>query len=221
MKSDVFDALMDSPVLPEILEQAQRAFVKEQKLRQKFYNDITPEHKWEFIQGEVIMHSPALHRHLSATKRLFSLFDAHIRVNNLGIVQIEKALCVFPRNDYEPDIAFFGTAKTALTDADTLKFPIPDLVVEVLSPSTETRDRGIKFLDYALHGVGEYWIIDPVAETVELHRLSGDIYPPVPPQSDGPLSSEVIAGFEVPVRALFDEEENTRILRDIWRKENL
>lgn len=219
MKSDVFDALMDSPVLPEILEQAQRAFVKEQKLRQKFYNDITPELKWEFIQGEVIMHSPALNRHMAATQRLYDLMSAYTRTKDLGLVRIEKALCVFPRNDYVPDIAFFGTAKAALTDADTLKFPIPDLVVEVLSPSTEARDRGIKFLDYALHGVGEYWIIDPVAETVELHRLSGDIYPPVPPQSDGPLSSDVIAGFEVPVRALFDEEENTRILREIWSQQ--
>lgn len=216
MNSAVFDALMDSPVLPEILEQAQRALVKEQKLRQKFYHDITPELKWEFIQGQVIMHSPALHRHLLATQRLFSALDAHVRVHNLGIVHIEKALCVFPRNDYEPDIAFFGTAKAALTDADTLKFPIPDLIVEVLSPSTEARDRGVKFLDYALHGVGEYWIIDAVAETVELHRLAGDAYPPVPPQSEGLLMSDVIAGFEIPVRALFDEEENTRVLREIW-----
>lgn len=216
MNSAVFDALMDSPVLPEILEKAQRALIKEQKLRQNFYNDITPELKWEFIQGEVIMHSPALHRHLQATKRLFSLMDAHVRVNNLGIVHIEKALCVFPRNDYEPDIAFFGTAKAALTDADTLKFPIPDLIVEVLSPSTEARDRGVKFLDYALHGVGEYWIIDPVAETVELHRLSGDIYPPVPPQAEGLLSSDILAGFEIPVRSVYDEQENTLVLRQIW-----
>ena len=216
MNSAVFDALMDSPVLPEILEKAQRALIKEQKLRQNFYDDITPELKWEFIQGEVIMHSPALHRHLQATKRLFSLMDAHVRVNNLGIVHIEKALCVFPRNDYQPDIAFFGTAKAALTDADTLKFPIPDLIVEVLSPSTEARDRGVKFLDYALHGVGEYWIIDPVAETVELHRLSGDIYPPVPPQAEGLLSSDILAGFEIPVRSVFDEQENTLVLRQIW-----
>jgi Uma2 family endonuclease len=219
MNSAVYDALMDSPALPEILEQARRALIKEQKLRQKFYNDITPELKWEFIQGQVIMHSPALNRHLFATKLLYSLMDAHVRVRSLGMVHIEKALCVFPRNDYEPDIAFFGTAKTALTDADTLKFPIPDLIVEVLSPSTEERDRGIKFLDYALHGVGEYWIIDTVAETVELYRLAGDVYPPTLAQADGLLCSDVIAGFEIPVRALFDEEENTRCLREIWAQQ--
>lgn len=216
MRSAILDALLDSPVLPELLEQARRILLKEQKLRQKFYQDITPEHKWEFIQGQVIMHSPALNRHLLATKRLYDLMSAHARVKDLGIVHIEKALCVFPRNDYEPDIVFFGAAKAALTDADTLKFPIPDLAVEVLSPSTEARDRGIKFLDYALHGVQEYWIIDAVAETVELHRLEGEAYPPAPAQAGGLLVSDVLAGFEIPVRAIFDETENTRLLREIW-----
>ena len=216
MNSTVFDALMDSPDLPELIEQAQRAFAREQKLRQKFYADITPEHKWEFIQGEVIMHSPALNRHLMATKHVLGPLDAFTRVHKLGVVYVEKAMTCFPRNDYEPDVIFFGTSKLGLIDADTLKFPIPDLIVEVLSPSTEQRDRGIKFQDYALHGVGEYWIIDTVAETVELYRLDGNRYPPTPPQADGLLSSDVVPGFELPVRAIFDEAENARVMRQIW-----
>lgn len=216
MGADVLESLLQSPDLPEILEEAQRAWVKEQKLREKFYADITPEHKWEFIQGEVIMHSPALNRHLTATKRLFGLMDAYVRVHTLGVVHMEKAMTSFPRNDYEPDIMFLGTAKAALTDPDTLKFPIPDLIVEVLSPSTTDRDRGIKFQDYALHGVGEYWIIDPVAESVELYRLGGTSYPSVIAQQDGLLSSEVIAGFELPVRAIFDEQANTQMVKKIW-----
>jgi len=208
--------MMASPELPELIQAAKLAFEREQALREKFYADITPEHKWEFIQGEVIMHSPALNRHLLATKRLMAPLDAYVRVKQLGIVHVEKAMTCFPRNDYEPDIIYFGPAKTALTHPDTLKFPIPDLIVEVLSPSTEKRDRGIKFQDYALHGVGEYWIIDPVAETVELYRLEGNAYPPVAAQSDGLLSSDVVPGFQIPVRAIFDEAENARVMKEIW-----
>ena len=211
--------MLASPVLPELIQEAQRAMGREKKLREKFYADITPEHKWEFIQGEVIMHSPALNRHLMATKRLLGPLDAYVRVNQLGIVHMEKAMTCFSRNDYEPDVIFFGPAKTATLDPDTLKFPIPDLIVEVLSPSTEKRDRGIKFQDYALHGVAEYWIIDPVAETVELYRLDGDVYPTIEPQSDGTLSSDVVPGFEIPVRAIFDEVENARVMRQIWAAE--
>jgi Uma2 family endonuclease len=87
--------------------------------------------------------------------------------------------------------------------------------VEVPSPSTEARDRGIKFTDYASHGVREYWIIDAVEETVELHRLSGSDYPPVTPQRDGLLSSEVLPGFEIPVRAIFDDQENLASVRGL------
>ncbi len=210
--------MLESPDLPELIEQAQHALANERKLREKFYADITPEHKWEFIQGEAIMHSPALNRHLLATKQLYDLMSAHARVHHLGVVHIEKAMTCFPRNDYEPDIMFFGTAKLGLISPDTLKFPIPDLIVEVLSPSTEKRDRGIKFTDYALHGVKEYWIVDAVAETVEFYHLVGDIYPPVTAMKEGQLSSDVIAGFEIPVRAIFDEKVNAETMRSIWAR---
>lgn len=216
MQSAILQSLLDSPALPELVEEAQKALLREQKLREKFYADITPEHKWEFIQGEVVMHSPALNRHLLATMQLHDLMRAHVRLKSLGAVYIEKAMTCFPRNDYEPDIMFFGLTKARLTSPDTLKFPIPDLIVEVLSPSTEGRDRGIKFQDYALHGVKEYWIIDPVAESVEVYRLAGEIYPPVERQTDGTLCSDAIAGFEIPVRAIFDEAENLRVLQEMW-----
>jgi Uma2 family endonuclease len=215
MNSPLLDALLDAPELPELIEQAQRAFAREQKLRQKFYADITPEHKWEFIQGEIIMHSSALNRHLTASQRTYDLLSAFVRVHQLGLVRHEKAMTSFPRNDYEPDVIFFGPAKAAIIAPDTLKFPIPDLIVEVLSPSTTERDRGIKFKDYALHGVAEYWIIDPVVETVELHRLADNVYPPVAAQSEGTLSSDVVPGFEIPARAIFDEAENLSALRAI------
>lgn len=102
MKSELFDALMKSPALPELLEEAREAFAREQKLREKFYADITPEHKWEFIQGEVIMHSPALNRHLVATQHLYNLLHAYVVTQNYGQVRVEKAMTSFPRNDFVP-----------------------------------------------------------------------------------------------------------------------
>jgi Uma2 family endonuclease len=219
MSAAVLEAVLQSPDLPEIIQHALRVLAAERKLREKFYTDITPEHKWEFIQGEVIMHSPALNRHLQATKAIFKLMESHVSTNNLGDVQIEKAMTSFPRNDYEPDLMFFGVGKMGLISPDTLRFPIPDLIVEVLSPSTENHDRGIKFEDYALHGVVEYWIVDTVAETVELYRLVGSSYPPVTAQTDGFLSSTVIPGFEMPVRAIFDSVVNAEAMRRIWNQE--
>lgn len=215
MNSAVLTAVLESPALPELIHEAMIVWEREQKLRQKFRADITPEHKWEFIQGQVVMYSPALNRHLLATQRLFKVLDAYVTTRRCGEVRVEKAMVVFPRNDYEPDVVFFGLAKSALLDADTLLFPIPDLIVEVLSPSTEATDRGIKYQDYALHGVTEYWIVDTVQETVEAHRVADGVYPPAPRQSSGMLASEAVPGFEIPIRAIFDEAENLATLRRI------
>lgn len=57
-----------------------------------------------------------------------------------------------------------------------MKFPVPDLAVEVLSPSTEARDRGVKFEDYAANRVGEYWIISTEEATVEQFVLEKGTY---------------------------------------------
>jgi Uma2 family endonuclease len=217
------ESLLASPALPELLEHGKRAFAAEQAIRRKFLNDITPEHKWEFIQGEVILHSPALLRHLDASGNLYQLLAAFVHKEECGSVYLEKALTSFPRNDYEPDIVYFGLAKTAALSRDTLRFPVPDLVVEVLSPSTESRDRGIKFQDYALHGVGEYWIIDTVAETVEIYVLpkGGQAYPATECIGSGMLESQAIPGFRIPVECVFNEKAARRLISEIYPSEAL
>jgi Uma2 family endonuclease len=48
---------------------------------------------------------------------------------------------------------------------------VPDLVVEVLSPSTAAMDRGLKMETYARYGVGEHWIVDGAQSAVEIYRL--------------------------------------------------
>lgn len=215
MKSPLLDALLDSPALPEILEEGRLALEREQALRAKFHEEITSETKWEFIQGEVVTHSPALNRHLAASEHLLALLSAYVRVHGLGLVRHEKAMTSFPRNDYEPDLMFFGIEKAGLIESDTLRFPIPDLIVEILSPTTEKRDRGIKFEDYAVHGVREYWIVDAVAETIEVFRLDGQVYGIAEPLKQGIVASEVVPGFSIPVRSIFDDRENLAALRSI------
>jgi Uma2 family endonuclease len=208
---------LDAPDLPEMLDQGSEALRDEQERRREFRNDITPEHKWEFIQGKAIMHSPALLRHLEATGNLYQLLSAYVRKTACGSVLMEKAMVAFSRNDYEPDIVFFGLEKSARFSPDTLLFPVPDLIVEVLSPSTSRRDRGIKLKDYACHGVREYWIIDTVAKTIELHELpfGETVYPRASARQTGLVESGVIVGFSIPVESVFDSAEMGRRVRQI------
>ncbi len=94
-------------------------------------------------------------------------------------------------------------------------FPAPDFVVEVLSPSTEKIDRGVKLDDYALHHqIREYWIIDCEEQSVEQYILrDGEAgYHLLSKVVQGEISSTVIAGFKLPVQAIFDAEFNRQTL---------
>jgi Uma2 family endonuclease len=197
------------------IEELTRIRDEELRKREQFWNDTSPDEKAEFIRGEVIVHSPARAAHLAVTGRILKLLDTYAVSRGLGLVVSEKALVSLSRNDFEPDVCFFGSEKAARIESDTWKFPAPDLVVEVLSESTEERDRGIKFEDYAAHGVDEYWIADPDAQTLEQYLLEGSDYVLTLKARDGHVASRAVAGCAFPVRALFDDAESLDALRAI------
>jgi Uma2 family endonuclease len=208
--------LIQSPRLPRLVDELRSYVEDEAARRRRFYDEMREERKMEFINGEVVVQSPAKARHIDVTHRLLQLVRAYSTVHREGRVFAEKALVCLTRNDYEPDLAFFGPEKAAAITPEQMKFPAPDFVAEVLSPTTEKVDRGVKFEDYAAHGVAEYWIIDADAEIIEQYMLeeSGS-YRLAARQSDGELRSVVISGFAIPVRSLFDDDESVRTLRII------
>jgi len=208
-------ALFASPRLPDIAQEINERLSRETVARRQFYHDMTDDCKMEFIGGEVIMHSPAKARHVRVKDNLLRMVQSHVIARDLGEVMDEKSLCVFPRNDYEPDIVFFGPEKTTSIQPDTMKFPIPDFAVEVLSERTEARDRGVKFQDYEAHGVREYWIIDAEEEWVEQYIEKDGRYELRLKSGSGEIASSVIAGFRVPVRAIFDAKESLRVMQTL------
>lgn len=212
---ELLEPIRHSPRLPEMVQALNDQIEEEKRRRHQFYEEMTPEEKVEFIDGEVVMHSPAKNRHLDATKYILKLVDSYVSIKGLGTVKSEKCLCVFPRNDYEPDIVFFGPQKAGALSADTMKFPPPDLAVEVLSESTEARDRGVKFEDFAANGVGEYWIVDPHEEVVEQYLLGPEGYDLKLKSNLGFIESAVITGFECEIPAFFDEKSNLAALQEI------
>ena len=212
----ILEPLVSSPRLNLYLKQLQDIVNEENMKRQRFYEDIREDQKAEFINGEVILHSPVKIEHNNASVLLCTLLKTYISLHRLGFVGHEKILTCFSRNDYEPDVCFFSRAKSDLFTKGQMKFPPPDFIAEVISPSTENTDRTDKFTDYAAHGVGEYWIIDPAGETIEKYVLkSGGHYELSLKVRTGEINSDVIPGFKIPVRAVFDEDENLAALRKI------
>ena len=206
MKETIVDEIMNSSRAPIILEELQQAWAEEQNRRQHFYEEMDEQQKLEFIKGEVIVHSPAKKRHLEAVGNIYTLLKLFAQKHQLGAVFSEKALIQLTRNDFEPDVCFFKKEKAQTFEADQLFFSAPDLVVEVLSKGTEGRDRGVKFEDYQLHKVEEYWIVDAQQKTIEQYLLEDQQYKLAIKSHDGHLTSSVVAGLTFPISIIFDED---------------
>ena len=106
-------------------------------------------------------------------------------------------------NALEPDVLWLSDARSDRLREDGLH-GAPDLVVEVLSPSTRRRDLGVKLDLYARHGVREYWLVDPLARNVHVHRWeAGQV---AASQELGPgetLHSPLLLGFALPADEVF------------------
>lgn len=210
-------AILDSPMAPEISAQLQTALALEQQRRQAFYRDIDDDMKAEFINGEVIVHSPVKKEHTDAVGFLFGLLNPFVLLAKLGYVGYEKVMSAFQRNDYEPDVVFFDEEKAQHFKKGQWKYPVPDFVVEVLSEGTEHRDRGVKFQDYEAQGVQEYWIIDAEEETVEQYIVKNGKFHLHLKAGQGPIESRVVKGFRIDIRAIFDKDAHLAALREFMR----
>ena len=213
------EELRSSPEFLDHVAQLQEFAEEEARRREQFTNDLDEDTKAEFINGQVVVHSPVRLKHLQAGFFVTNLLGNFVMGRGLGHVFSEKCFVRCQRNDYEPDVCFFTSAKCAGWDKNKMIFPPPDLVAEVLSPSTERNDRTIKLRDYARHGVGEYWIIDADARTVEQYTLppgAREYEVKVHLSGSDPLASQVLAGFSVPVVAFFDAREHQRALRALF-----
>ncbi len=217
MQHHIITQLLQERNAHEILQEAQQKLAEEAEKRLFFYNEITEQEKAEFIMGEIVIHSPVRIEHNEATGLLYKLLDTFVRIHKLGKVGFEKLLIRLTRNDYEPDICFFGKEKAADFKPEQTIFPAPDFVVEILSESTEKRDKGIKFLDYAAHQIPEYWIIDAEEGFVEQYILKNGEYNLYQKLHEGEIQSIVIQDFRIPVKAIFDEEINIEAMAKLFQ----
>ena len=209
------EQLMEAPNLAILIGEAQAALRAEAEERQLFYKTITEDQKAEFINGRIIMNLPVKERHWTAVGNIMGMLRPYAIKNKLGRVASEKALISLTRNDYEPDICFWRTDKASAFTSEQMQHPAPDFIVEVLSKGTAKRDRGIKFTDYAAHGVSEYWLVNPGKQTVEQYTLDPELeeYELAGKFSASDfIESKQVVGFRIPVRAMFDEQASVDAL---------
>lgn len=205
LSKDLFQELKNSHDAVLILRRFQAYMqTEEAKKRQEFYDLVHENIKAEFINGEIVMHSPVRYKHWRVSAELVFELTAHSKKYNLGEVGVEKVMIELSRNNYEPDIVFFRKEVADKFVANQKLFPAPDLVVEILSESTRKNDYGVKFYDYAAHDVGEYWIIDPENGILEQYvLLENEFYLHNKVEKTGFITSLVVPGFVLDVAKIF------------------
>ncbi len=204
-RDELLEALQAAPDALLLIEEVKQHIEHEINKRKEFYALVHEDHKVEFINGEIVFQSPVRKAHWLVSTRLASRLNSYVEENKLGIVGVEKVMITLSRNDYEPDICFFSSEKAKSFTDEQMRFPAPDFVVEILSDSTEERDRGIKMRDYAAHKIPEYWIINSKEKTIEQYWLKDKHYELHQKVAEGKITALVIKGFSIALSDLFGE----------------
>ena len=161
--------------------------------------------RYELVRGEVHVTPAPATRHQFTVQNLAGSLWPHVVKNCLGEV-LTAPLDVRLSGDtaLQPDLIFVSDARAGIIQENWIA-GAPDLVVEVLSPTTAAYDRATKLPIYAEAGVPEVWLIDSQAKTVEVLKLQGRKYlVDATLAGDQVLASDLFPGWQLPLRDLFD-----------------
>ena len=125
----ILENIIQSPRLKDHFEWLRNYMKEEQQKRKDFYDFINEDMKAEFINGEVIIHSPVANEHESVSSELYTLINIFVSIHKLGRVTHEKLMISLTRNDYEPNICFFKKEKAVRFKEGQKLFPAPYMVV--------------------------------------------------------------------------------------------
>jgi Uma2 family endonuclease len=159
----------------------------------------------ELIDGEHIMSPSPKSKHQNAESNLTRLLGNFVRQKKLGKVYPAPFDVILSEFDVvEPDLLFIAAARVGKLVQDWVR-GAPDLVIEILSESTEAIDRTLKFKQYEQFGVREYWIVDPEAEIVEVYVLRAQGYESLAKVRGGErIESKVLPGLDFHVAEIFE-----------------
>jgi Uma2 family endonuclease len=159
----------------------------------------------ELWDGELIMSPAPSFFHQKVVDRFHDFLKAWVRQHKLGeTVTTPIDMVLAPHRATQPDVVFISKERLGIIK-ERIRGPV-DLAAEVISPGSRRRDRIDKRDLYEQHGVREYWIIDPEAQTVEVLYLQSGEYQLVGRWHPGERAqSKLLQGFKVSVSALFGE----------------
>ena len=176
------------------------------RLTYEDYVELPDDGRYEVIDGELYEMTAPTVRHQILLGNLFIIFKPHVRRQRLGSVYMAPVDVIFAEDAIvQPDLVFVSESRRHIIQ-DHAIVGAPDLVIEILSPSTAAHDRNRKADLYARCGVTEYWMVDTETETIEIRRLGDTGYGPAEIHDSGIMSTTLIPGLEVPMDDVFAQD---------------
>ena len=160
--------------------------------------------RYELFDGELVMTPSPTAQHQRIVLRLASELDSYVKTNGLGEGFVAPLDTIFDQYTVmQPDILYVSRERVPLVVKERIE-GAPDLVVEVLSPSTFYIDLRRKMAVYAQFGVQEYWIVDPETQTIELYgRVGEELQLARRFSSNATFESPLLPGFRLAVSGIF------------------
>ena len=160
--------------------------------------------RYEVIDGDLYVTPPPVIAHQRPASRLPVFVGAYLMAHPIEELFVAPTGVVLDEfNGVQPDVLYVSNERRHLIGERGIE-GAPDLVVEVLSPSTQARDRGIKQRRYAAAGVRQYWIVVPPTRTLEAYVLVDGSYAPRGAYGPGTaFRPELFPGLEIPIDALW------------------
>jgi Uma2 family endonuclease len=179
---------------------------KQQKItvEELFDMELDDDFYYELINGNIVKKQAPSPFHQKAVLKIAKLMDNLAEEKELGSVFTSPIDVFFDtHNKAQPDILFIKKDRDFIITKDGIQGQ-PDLIVEVLSPSTMKYDRSDKFKLYLEFGVSEYWIVDTKNQSVEVYTLENDSYEMTFfAIEEGDIESKVLTGLKFPVELIF------------------
>ena len=185
--------------------------VREPARRKLTYDDyvLLPEdgQRHEILDGEHFVTPAPTTWHQKTLSALHLLVGAFVRQHCLGQVLFAPVDVLFSEHDItQPDLVFVSNERAGILTKPNIQ-GAPDLVVEILSPSTRRRDEEIKGALYEHFGVREYWMIDPDLRSVSVFRHDGSgfgLAVELSAEDGDVLTTPLLPGLEIRVGEIFE-----------------
>ncbi len=195
----------EEPALKEQVARAIEALPPRRMTYEEFLEWADEDTLAEWVNGEVIVYSPASRRHQEIADFLVNVVGMFVEARKLGKVLSAPFQMKLARSGREPDLIFVAKEHLGRLKETHLDGPA-DLVVEVVSPESVGRDKGEKFYEYEEAGIPEYWIVEPEREWAEFYVLGDEgRYRLMMEGREGKYQSRVVEGFWLRVEWLWQD----------------